>query len=199
MGVRRLVLVFAIAFGVACVAAPAVGGDSNKATTEAAAKTAAASNSDAPYVLGTKAASGPIQEPDSGTKAEDATPKTDIVVKTDDAKTEKPEEPKTIEDIGLYVKKMVRAAQDGHWALFAGFLVMILTRLFNLLLRNKIPSRVMPWIALSLGVVGDGAFILANSGSWLDAIVGGITAGITAAGSYSIYGKHLPGLKSKSS
>lgn len=180
MGVRKLVLVLAIAFGVACVAAPAVGGNQK---------------SEATYTLDTKAAAGPIQEPDGGVakSASAQTPPTEIEVK----ETEKPKEPETVEDIGLYVKKMVHAAQDGHWALFAGFLVMILTRLFNLLLRNKIPSKVMPWIALSLGVVGDGAFILANSGSWLDAIVGGITAGITAAGSYSIYGKHLPGLKSK--
>jgi len=86
----------------------------------------------------------------------------------------------------------INAAQHGQWALLVAFIVMLLTWAVNKLFKEKIPKNVLPWLAMLLGVLGDGALVLAYNGSWAAALVGGISAGMTAAGAYSALGKHMP-------
>jgi hypothetical protein len=94
-------------------------------------------------------------------------------------------------------KNIVDAAKAGKWALMIGFIVMLLTWLANALLLKKIPRAVMPWLAVGLSVLGQGAFTLASGASWFDAIFGGISMGLVAAGSWSAVGKYIPGLTPK--
>lgn len=89
------------------------------------------------------------------------------------------------------------AAKGGHWALLIGLVLMLLTRLFNALLKSAIPSTVLPWVAIGLGIATEVVFSIAYKAHWIDVIIGGIVAGLVAAGSYSAYGKYLPAVKPK--
>lgn len=100
--------------------------------------------------------------------------------------------PETVDEAFGIGKQIVAAAKQGHWALMIGFVVMLFTALVNRILKSKIPSAVLPWLAIALGLVGQGAFALHYSGNWLSAIAAGVTAGMTAGGSYSAFGKYLP-------
>jgi len=95
------------------------------------------------------------------------------------------------------ITSMIAAAKSGKWALFVGILLMLLTWLLNTLVGKKIPPKVLPWVAIGLGVIGQGAFAIAAGSGWLDAIVGGITMGTSAAGMYSAAFKYVPFLGSK--
>jgi uncharacterized membrane protein len=101
------------------------------------------------------------------------------------------------DDPASLFKGAVDAAKSGKWALLVGLIVMLLTWILNIFLKRRIPEDVLPWIAIGLGVIAQVAFHLAAGGSWLDAIVGGISMGMTASGGYSAVGKHIPGIGKK--
>lgn len=95
------------------------------------------------------------------------------------------------------VKSIIEAARSGKWALLVGLAIMLITWLLNTILKSKIPSKILPWIAIGLGVISQSAFALAQGSGWVDAIIGGICMGLTAAGSYSAIGRWIPGLNKK--
>lgn len=100
--------------------------------------------------------------------------------------------PQTIDEAIGVSKKIVESARGGHWALMVGLIIMIITSIVNRLLKNKIPKAVLPWLAIALGILGEGALVLNHTGDWITAIFAGLAAGVSAGGAYSAFGKYLP-------
>lgn len=98
------------------------------------------------------------------------------------------------DDVTAIIKAIIESAKTGRWALLVGFIVMLLTWVVDRLLKQKIPSNVMPWLAIGLATIGTSAFALATGTGWLNAIIVGIQTGLTAAGGWSAIGKYIPGL-----
>lgn len=109
----------------------------------------------------------------------------------------KPAAPQTAEDMVGFFGQIVQAGRHGHWSLMIGLILMVLTRVFNLLLKQRVPTKVLPWIAISLALLTDGLLVKAYGGGWLTALLAGINSGLAAAGSYSAFGQYLPGMKTK--
>ena len=128
-------------------------------------------------------------------KAAGAAPAEKAEAKKADSDGAKP--PETVNEAMGMGKQIVQAAKQGHWALVLGLIVMILTALVNRVFRAKIPPAILPWLAIGLGIIGQGALTLHYSGDWATAIFAGMTAGLTAGGSYSAFGKYLPGIGTK--
>jgi hypothetical protein len=103
------------------------------------------------------------------------------------------------DDAASMIGAIGKAAKNGHWALLIGLVLMLLTRVFNIALRNAIPSSVLPWVAVGLGVATEIIFSMANKAHWIDVVTSGLVAGLVAAGSYSAYGKYIPTIKAKAS
>jgi hypothetical protein len=102
------------------------------------------------------------------------------------------EPPQNIDEAIGVGKKIVASARGGHWALMVGLIIMLVTSIVNRLLKGKIPKTVLPWLAILLGILGEGALALHHSGDWVAAIFAGLAAGASAGGAYSAFGKYLP-------
>jgi len=84
------------------------------------------------------------------------------------------------------------AVKSGQWALLIGLIIMLVTWIVNnYLLRDRIPPKVLPWLAAGLGIAGYSALTLAAGSGWLQAILGGLQFGLLASGLYSMGGKYL--------
>lgn len=101
------------------------------------------------------------------------------------------------DDIGSLIKAIIESAKTGKWALLVGFIMMLLTWLVNKVLKSKIPTKVLPWLAIGLSTVTAVAFALSTGVGWINAIVVGVQTGLMAAGSWSAIGKYLPGIAKK--
>jgi len=101
-------------------------------------------------------------------------------------------QPVSSDDAGGILGAILAAAKGGKWALMVGFIVMLLTWLVNKILRGKIPSAVMPWLAIGLSMIAAVAFSLSTGAGWLNAFIVGVQSGLIAAGSWSAFGKYLP-------
>jgi hypothetical protein len=101
------------------------------------------------------------------------------------------------DDLGGILKQIFASAKGSKWALLVGFIVMLLTWFVNRMLKQKIPTNVLPWLAIGLSTVASVAFALATGVGWLNAIIVGFQQGLVAAGSWSAVGKYIPGLKKK--
>jgi hypothetical protein len=101
------------------------------------------------------------------------------------------------DDIGSLIKAIIESAKTGKWALLVGFIMMLLTWLVNKVLKSKIPTKVLPWLAIGLSTVTAVAFALGTGVGWINALVVGVQTGLMAAGSWSALGKYLPGIAKK--
>jgi uncharacterized membrane protein len=101
------------------------------------------------------------------------------------------------DDVSAIIKQILASAKTGKWALLVGFIVMLLTWLVNKLLKQRIPSNVMPWLAIGLSTIAATAFALATGVDWLNALIVGFQQGLLAAGGWSAVGKYIPGLVKK--
>jgi len=147
-------------------------------------------------------ASGQPAAPDNKAVATPVQPAADAAAAPVDLADVKPASmPKDVnpEDAASMLGAISKAAKAGQWALLIGLVLMLLTRLFNVILRNAIPSAVLPWIAMGLGIITEVIFSIANKAHWVDVVTSGLVAGLVAAGSYSAYGKYIPTIKTKPS
>ncbi len=62
--------------------------------------------------------------------------------------------------------------------------LMLLTFLLNKVFSNKIPKKVLPWLAIGHGVATNITMSIASGLHWLEAIGNGITLGLAAAGGW---------------
>lgn len=146
-----------------------------------------------------------IVAPAEAKKVEPATPPVPAPKAATPAKVAKAEPPASQpvvpiidpDDLGSILKQIVISAKTGKWALLVGFIVMLLTWLVNKVLKQKIPSNALPWIAIGLSTVATIAFSLATGGGWANALIIGLQHGLMAAGGWSAVGKYLPGVGSQ--
>jgi hypothetical protein len=99
------------------------------------------------------------------------------------------------DDPGAIIKYILQAIKEARWAWLAALILMLLTFILNKILKNKIPKKVLPWIAIGLGVGTNIAMSFATGLHWLSAIGNGITLGLAAAGGWSAIGKLVLGPK----
>lgn len=94
-------------------------------------------------------------------------------------------------DPGQIIAFMLQAIKESKWAWLIGLVLMLLTWVFNRILKNKIPKKVLPWVAISLGVTTSAMMSFASGMLWYEAIGNGVTLGLAAAGGWSVVGKSL--------
>lgn len=90
---------------------------------------------------------------------------------------------------GEILQLLVTAFKEGKWAWGVGLILMILTLLFNKALKGLIPKKVVPWVAIGLGVATSTMTSLASGVGWLSAIGTGLTVGLAAVGGWEAIGK----------
>lgn len=145
-------------------------------------------------------AAAPAAAPAVDTK-DTADVKADVSKKTEAKADEKADEKAAVaptvnpEDPGAILKLILQAVKEARWAWLAGLILMLLTFLFNKILQDKIPKKVLPWVAIGLGVATNVAMSFASGMHWLEAIGNGVTLGLTAAGGWSAIGKLILGKK----
>lgn len=112
-------------------------------------------------------------------------------------KTTKGAVPPTVDpdDPGAIFGAIVTAFKGGAWAWLIGLVLMLATLVVNKVLKEKIPKKVLPWLAIGLGVGTNIAMSFASGLYWLEALGNGITMGLAAAGGWSAVGKLIFGKK----
>ena len=103
----------------------------------------------------------------------------------------KPKAPETPEEALGLVKQVIQAVKAGKWAWAIGLVLMILVFVLNKVLGDKIPSAILPWASIGLGVIASVSFALATGSPWLDAVFLGLSQGLAASGGYSAIGKYF--------
>ena len=94
-------------------------------------------------------------------------------------------------DLGGITKYIVQAIRESRWAWLVGLLFMLATWAVNRLFKERIPKKVLPWVAIGLGVGTNIALCLAGGMVWYEAIGQGLSLGMAASGGWSAFGKHL--------
>lgn len=93
------------------------------------------------------------------------------------------------EDAGALISALITAFKQGKWAWAVGLILMLLTWLFNRIFKNRIPKKVVPWVAISLGVASNIAMSIATGMKWFEALGSGFTMGLAAIGGWEALGK----------
>jgi hypothetical protein len=87
-------------------------------------------------------------------------------------------------------------AGNPEWSILIFVAVsMVLTRLLDAGLKEKIPKMALPWVSMGVGILGQVSVALVAGSDWKSAIVFGLVAGGAGAGGYSAGVKLLPGMK----
>jgi len=111
-----------------------------------------------------------VETPAAVTPAEPAETPTPTVVDTT--------VPETDADAGVLIGKLLDAAVNGHWTIFAGMLLLLLMWFFNRMgLASKVGRDYVPWVTVGVGAVGFVAIGLATGANVLDALKAGLLEG----------------------
>lgn len=156
----------------AMLAAPMVGYAQDTPTPPAAA-TATAPDEAAPTEAAKPVPDGSVDVP--------------VTMTTEEGKEALPEV--DTEDPGQMVGLLIEAFKAGKWAWAVSLILMLLTWLLNRFLKNAIPKKVVPWVAIGLGVGSNIAMSLATGLKWYEAIGSGFTLGLAAIGGWEAIGK----------
>jgi hypothetical protein len=108
-----------------------------------------------------------------------------------------PVEPPTTDSAAVDTAlKIVSAARDGQWTLFAGMLLMLLVYVFNRMgMGAKIGTKAVPWVTVGLGVLSSVGFGIANGEVWYTGIIYGLFMSASAIALWELVIKHLTALK----
>jgi hypothetical protein len=113
---------------------------------------------------------------------------------------EDPKVPETNEEVGSLISDLLNAAQNGHWTVFAGLLILLLVWFFNKLgLAAKIGRTYVPWVTLGISTLVAVAIGLSSGAAILDAIKLGVLEGGVAIALWELLFKHLTSKKSDGS
>ena len=88
---------------------------------------------------------------------------------------------------------LISAAENGHWALFFGFCLMILVSVVRASFKDSIPSKYVVYLTQGMAVTTAIAASLTMGQAWYSAIIAGVVVGTTANGMWSLIGKTLLG------
>jgi hypothetical protein len=89
------------------------------------------------------------------------------------------------------------AVKGGHWLMVIALVLTILVWVFNKLLKERLPPKVLPWIAMGLSTLASFFASWALGNPWYTALGSGITVGLAAAGGWSAIMKHILPTKRK--
>jgi uncharacterized membrane protein len=84
---------------------------------------------------------------------------------------------------------IIEAFKTGKWAWGVGLLLMLLTLIFNKLVKTRIPPKVLPWVAIGLGVGTNIAMSFATGLVWHQTLSNGLSMGLAAVGGWEAIGK----------
>lgn len=101
-------------------------------------------------------------------------------------------QPTPATDPGTALIGIIQSFQAGKIFLALNGIIMVLTWLLNVGLKNilPIPTKAQPWIAAGLGVASGIVAMLAAGVPWWEAIISGFSIGAGAGGLWSLIGKH---------
>jgi hypothetical protein len=83
---------------------------------------------------------------------------------------------------------LVDAISNKNWGLVAACVIMLIVWILRLIW-PKLNKKALPWIAVAIGsLAAIGGALLVAPGEWLQALLAGIGAGLSAAGTWGLLG-----------
>jgi len=129
-----------------------------------------------------------VLKPELAETKEDAKPVSEVKAE----EVGEAEVPVDYDEAAETVSLLVKAVQDKNWALAIGLLLTLLVFVANKFgLKEKVGSKMVPWIATGLAVFAALGVSLANGLPVMDAITQGILAGLAAIGGWEMLFKHF--------
>jgi len=108
-----------------------------------------------------------------------------------------PKVPETDEEAGALISQLLDAANNGHWTVFGGLLILLLVFFFNRLgLAAKIGTKWVPWVTLGTGAAVGVAVGLVDGAALGDAFKLGLLEGGLAIALWELVVKHVTSNKS---
>jgi len=86
-------------------------------------------------------------------------------------------------NVAEQVSVLLLTAKTGQWSLFAGALIMLVLWVANKAgLKDRFGAAAIPWIAVGLGVLSSVGVALGSGMDWVQALIGGLIAGLSSVG-----------------
>jgi len=135
---------------------------------------------------------GPTEAKDAKTEAVDVK-KAEKEVKPPQPVGPPHKQPETVVEALQEVNFMIEAAKNGWWGIFAGILIMLLVFILDKLvgLKKRVGKKAVPWVAAVFGIVAAIGVALTTGVHWGQAILQGLTAGISAVGLWELIFQHI--------
>jgi hypothetical protein len=116
---------------------------------------------------------------------------------TGDSEEATPSEIEDDEEALSVVEELVNAAKGGQWSLVVAFVIMLLVYVVKRFgLKDKLPSKAVPWVAAGTSMAGYvAAALMVDGAGILDAVLGGLATGAAAVGLWEMVFKHFLGAK----
>lgn len=103
-----------------------------------------------------------------------------------------------LQEVADEVGLLVGALDSKSWPVVVGLLLSILVALARkYALKNKVPKKAVPWVTLSLAVLGTTGAALSANAAVDAALMQGLTAGLAAIGGGEALFKHIGALQPK--
>ena len=90
-------------------------------------------------------------------------------------------------DPGETVNTIVGAAGASQWALLIGAVLCLIVWVIRKFVWKQLDTKYLPWLAVAIGACGGAGFALvAEPANWINAVILGVQAGLSAAGSWGL-------------
>jgi len=108
--------------------------------------------------------------------------------------------PETDSEASALFIKLLDAAQNGHWTVFGGILILLLVFIFNRMgLASLVGTRFVPWVSLGVGALAGVALSLAGGVAIWDSILAGLLNGGMAITLWELIFKNITSHRSDGS
>jgi hypothetical protein len=130
--------------------------------------------------------------PEAPAGDDDSAANDDAVPAVDDDDSAVVAVPTTDEEAILLISKLLDAANNGHWTVFAGLLILLLVFGMNRLgLAAKIGGKWVPWVTLGTGAAVAIAIGLATGAPVGESIAAGLLEGTVAIALWELLARHV--------
>lgn len=100
-----------------------------------------------------------------------------------------PQPPGEAVDSATTFNTFVGAMRGGQVALAIGCVLMLVVWVIHSFVWKNVNTKWLPWLAVTIGVFGTGgAALIAQPAAWLTALILGVNAGVSAAGTWGLLG-----------